>query len=72
MKTIFSLVNLFAGIMLVMVGVAIFLNVSRNPSSAGAGVVVVAMGAACLWLARQFISGKNTQMNGTYLSPTGR
>jgi hypothetical protein len=72
MKTIFSLINFFAGILLVLVGVAIFANVSHNPASAGAAVVVVAMGAACLWLARQFVSGKTTQMNGDYLQPTGR
>jgi len=54
MKTIFSLINFFAGIVLVLVAGAIFVNVSRNPASAGAGVVVVAMGAACLWLSRQF------------------
>ncbi|MEI8029965.1 MAG: hypothetical protein WCH35_09330 [Comamonadaceae bacterium] len=72
MKTIFSLINFFAGIVLVLVAGAIFVNVSRNPASAGAGVVVVAMGAACLWLSRQFASGKNTQINGAYLSPTGR
>jgi hypothetical protein len=71
MKTIFSLVNFFAGITLVLVGVSIFLNVSHNPASAGAGVVIVAMGAACLWLARQFVSGKSSHMNGTYLPPTG-
>jgi FtsH-binding integral membrane protein len=71
MKTIFSLVNFFVGVMLVLVGVAIFLDVSRNPASAGAGVVTVAMGAVCLWLARKFVSGKSSHMNGTYLPPTG-
>ncbi len=53
MKTLFSLINLVAGSLCLLVGLAIFLSVSYHPQNTGAGVVAVCIAAVCLWLAKE-------------------
>ena len=52
-RTFFSLVNLFIGVLLLVVGCGVFLNLASHPAGAGAGVVALLSGLACLWLAKQ-------------------
>jgi hypothetical protein len=61
MKTIFSLFNLAIAILSLWVALDIFQGISHHPSSAVAGLVVLAVGATCLWLAKESIFSRQPQ-----------
>ena len=56
MKTFFSIVSLVVGIIALLLGVRIFHFIAQNPLNVAAGLVVLAVGATCVWLARQTVS----------------
>jgi hypothetical protein len=57
MKAIFSLVNFVAGILALLIGFGNFLFLSHNPSGTIAGLLAMAIGATCLWLASESMFG---------------
>ena len=62
MKTLFILICSLAGTIAVLLGVRIFHFVAQNPINLAAGLVVLAVGAACIWLARQTVSGGDLRL----------
>ena len=60
-RTFFSLVNVTLGVLLLVVGGGVLVNLTRHPASAAAGVVALISGGACLWLAKQSAFAKPAQ-----------
>ena len=56
MKTIFTMINLVGGILVLLLGSAAILNETHNPAVVLVGVVAVALAAFCLWLANEYVS----------------
>lgn len=53
MRSAFGLINLVVGVLCLWVGVGNVEAMGQGPGNAVAGVVAIAMGAACLWLAEE-------------------
>lgn len=53
MKTLFAFINLCVGMVLALLGLGVASNVLRQPEAAVAAGVALALGAACLWLAKE-------------------
>ncbi len=62
MRTLFIAVNFVAGVLSLLIGVDIFLSAAPHPSRFLAGILALAMGAICLWLANQTVSDRQLQL----------
>jgi hypothetical protein len=62
MKTIFTMINLVGGILVLLLGVAAVLNETRSPFAAVVGGVAVALAAICFWLANEYASNSPNDM----------
>ncbi|NVO06573.1 MAG: hypothetical protein HXX19_11865 [Rhodoferax sp.] len=65
MKTIFIAMNFLLGIFIPAVGLAAFGDVAHYPAAAVLGVIVIALGAVCFWLATDALFSERLEERAT-------